>query len=431
MGNLMRQYWVPALLSTELPSPDCPPMRVMLLGEPLIAFRDSDGKVGVFTNACPHRGASMFFGRNEESGLRCVYHGWKFDTTGACIDMPSEPAESNFRNKVRIKAYPTRERSGLVWAYMGPRAADDLPPLPNIEANMLAEGGYRIQAMQSECNYLQVLEGDIDTVHFGFLHRGSVTPDNLPEWSSATDKYAVLDRTPSYTVIDTDIGAMYGAYRPAEDDTYYWRIAQFLLPFYTMPPGGGGGIQMRVPMDDDHTMSYALSPATRNIGAGGFVPQAAAAADPDYARLKSPMLPNDTSWHGRWRPGSNLSNDFEIDREMQRRNRGNNGYTGIVGNIQDLAITTSMGTIYDRSHEHLGVSDSMIIRTRRCLLNAAKAFAATGIAPAGVEQPDLYLRRSATAVLPRTTDWLEGTAAQRRAFPEREAASAPMATTAD
>jgi phenylpropionate dioxygenase-like ring-hydroxylating dioxygenase large terminal subunit len=400
-------------------------MRVLLLGERLIAFRDTGGKVGLFPESCPHRGASLFFGRNEEEGLRCVYHGWKFDVTGACVDMPSEPAESNFKSKVRVRAYPTRERCGMVWAYMGPRRADDLPPLPMIEGNMQPEGEWRIQAMQSECNWLQVLEGDIDTVHFGFLHRGSVDPNDLPPWSSKLDYYAFADRTPRYKVIDTDIGTMYGAYRPAEADTYYWRMASFLLPFYAMAPGGGGSISARVPMDDHHTMSFNMSPMSRRIGAGGFVP-VEATADPDYARVKSPFLPNSTDWLGRWRPGSNLSNDFEIDREIQKRNRGNNGYTGIVGNIQDLAITTSMGPIYDRTNERLGTSDSMIIRTRRRLIQAAREFEATGATPPGVETPEVYLRRSATTVLPQDADWLDATEEMRKAFPDRQHEPPPV-----
>src|SRR5438067_12960854 len=138
MGNLMRQYWVPALLSSELPEPDSAPLRVRLLGENLIAFRDSSGQVGLLDQACPHRGASLFFGRNEEEGLRCVYHGWKYDVSGQCVDMPSEPSESNFKSKIKATAYPCRERGGVIWAYLGPREVP--PPLPDIEANMLPEG---------------------------------------------------------------------------------------------------------------------------------------------------------------------------------------------------------------------------------------------------------------------------------------------------
>src|SRR5438046_2315486 len=138
MGDVFRQYWIPSVRADELPGPDSPPLRVMLLGEPLIAFRTTSGAVGLMQNSCPHRGASMFFGRNEEEGLRCVYHGWKFDVHGNCVDMPSEPAESNFKTKVRVKSYPVRERGGVIWAYFGPRV--EPPLLPDLEANMLPEG---------------------------------------------------------------------------------------------------------------------------------------------------------------------------------------------------------------------------------------------------------------------------------------------------
>src|SRR5579862_2201384 len=171
MGKLMREYWQPAMLSSELPAPDCTPVRIMLLGEKLIAFRDSNGQVGLLANHCPHRGASLFFGRNEECGLRCVYHGWKFDVTGRCVDMPNEPPESNFKDKVRATAYPCRERGGVVWAYMGPR--EEPPALPDLEPNMLAEEESYIGPIFQDCNWLQALEGDIDTSHVSFLHGGT------------------------------------------------------------------------------------------------------------------------------------------------------------------------------------------------------------------------------------------------------------------
>src|SRR3954462_14503302 len=172
MGDFMRRYWVPALLSFELPTPDCPPVRVKLLGEELIAFRDTNGQVGLIAANCPHRGASLFFGRNEEGGLRCVYHGWKFDTTGQCVDMPNEPAESDFKQKVRATAYPCTERNGVVWAYLGPRQTP--PPLPDFEANMLGEGSYSISIIHRPCNWMQGWEGEMDTAHQAFLHSGAV-----------------------------------------------------------------------------------------------------------------------------------------------------------------------------------------------------------------------------------------------------------------
>src|SRR6266545_2610212 len=176
MGEVMRQYWIPAVRSDELPTPDSPPMRLRLLGENLIAFRTTSGEVGIIQNACPHRGASMFFGRNEEEGLRCVYHGWKFDVAGNCIDMPSEPAESNFKNKVRARAYPTRERKGIIWAYMGPREVP--PPLPDIEANLLSEGPHQISILHRPCNWMQGLEGEMDTVHAALLHFGAMKSED-------------------------------------------------------------------------------------------------------------------------------------------------------------------------------------------------------------------------------------------------------------
>jgi phthalate 4,5-dioxygenase len=230
MGTLMRQYWVPAMLSSELPRPDCPPVRVLLLGEKLIAFRDSQGRVGLLGNHCPHRGASFFYARNEECRLRCVYHGWKFDVTGRCTDMPSKPPDSNFKDKVRATAYPCEERGGIVWTYMGPREAP--PPLPDLEASRLP--GSRAIAYSRDCNWLQGLEGDIDTAHIGFLHFGSDSPDD--EMPGTFRYYTLKDRAPRYAVLDTSYGTMYGAYRPAGPGQCYSRIAQFLFPFFISRP---------------------------------------------------------------------------------------------------------------------------------------------------------------------------------------------------
>ncbi|MBO0880556.1 MAG: Rieske 2Fe-2S domain-containing protein [Mycobacterium sp.] len=407
MGNLMRQYWLPAMLSSELPRPDSDPVRVLLLGERLIAFRDTNGSVGLVDHACPHRGASLFFGRNEESGLRCVYHGWKFDASGQCIDMPNEPAESDFRNKVRARAYPTRERGGIVWAYLGPRSAP--PPLPAIEANLLPDGEWTVSAQQQECNWLQILEGDIDTSHFGFLHRGSVRAEAMPPWTSRNEYYVIRNRAPHYRVVDTEYGTMYGAYVEAEPGYENWRIALFLLPFYSKPPGGGPGVLCRVPMDDYHTLNIRMG-----ARGGRTIVPTEVASDPAYARLKSGLVPNTTDWYGRFRMGSNVANDFEIDRDLQRRNEGNNGYTGVVGNMQDPMITASMGPIQDRTAERLASSDTMIIRTRRRLLTVARALAEHDIAPPGVDDPDLYLVRSTQAILPVGADWIEATGEQRR-----------------
>ena len=404
MGNLMRQYWVPAMLSSELPAPDCDPVRVMLLGEKLIGFRDSNGQVGLLGNHCPHRGASLFFGRNEECGLRCVYHGWKFDVHGNCVDMPNEPPESNFKNKVRATAYPCQERGGIVWTYMGPRATP--PPLPDLEPNMLSSERTVVQAIQRECNWLQGLEGEIDTSHLAFLHFGTVkVEDTIPD---TFQHYLVKDRAPRYSIVDTDYGAMYGAYRPTGDGRRYWRFANFLFPFFSMIPTGVLGMQILarawVPMDDTHMMFYSM------------------ATDSSFATLRRSdgavagyeMEPQGTDWYGRFRLVSKAENDYRIDREKQRSGAEWTGITGI--HIQDQAITESMGPIFDRGSEHLGSSDVMVIRVRKRLMEAARALAERGATPPGVDNPEVYRVRSGGVILPEEADWLEATEDLRKAF---------------
>jgi phenylpropionate dioxygenase-like ring-hydroxylating dioxygenase large terminal subunit len=405
MGDLMRRYWVPALLSRELAAADSDPVRVALLGEKLIAFRDTNGKVGLIQNHCPHRGASLFFGRNEEAGLRCVYHGWKFDVDGHCLDMPNEPAESDFKSKVAATAYPCRERGGIVWTYMGPRAGADLPPLPDLEPNMLPDAELHAGAIQRACNWLQSLEGDIDTSHLGFLHLGARDPDTLEPGTFAY--YTVKDRCPRYSVVDTEGGAMYGAYRPANAEMDYWRIAQFLFPFYALIPSGVLGrsklVRAWVPMDDDHTMFYVMG-ALGGVGAGIDLRE---------------TLPNTTDWYGRFRLPQDASNDYQIDRDKQRTLQS---YTGLSSvHLEDLAVTESMGTLLDRSAEHLGTSDVMVIRTRRRLIAAAQALREQGEVPPGAENPTVYRTRSGSIFLPRGADWVTATEDLRKAFVEHPA----------
>jgi phthalate 4,5-dioxygenase oxygenase subunit len=408
MGNLMRQYWVPAMLSSELAGPDCDPVRVLLLGEQLIAFRDSNGQVGLLANHCPHRGASLFFGRNEESGMRCVYHGWKFDVSGACIDMPNEPAESDFRTKVRAVAYPCQERGGLVWTYLGPRA--EPPPLPDLEPNMLPLDQVVVTAIQRDCNWLQGLEGDIDTSHLGFLHLGAVDPENTRP--GTFQHYTVKDRAPRYSVVDTEYGAMYGAYRPADAGRLYWRIAQFLFPFYAMIPTGVLGLQVLarawVPMDDTHMLFFSMGsrPSVETISAVNSAST--------RSRAGEDQRPNSTDWNGRFRLVADATNDYRIDRDKQRRRED---YTGIPGiHTQDQAITESMGPILDRRSERLGTSDVMVIRVRRRLMDAARALAERDLTPPGVDRPEVYGVRSGGAILPEGADWLEATKELRQAF---------------
>jgi phenylpropionate dioxygenase-like ring-hydroxylating dioxygenase large terminal subunit len=414
MGNLMRQYWIPAVRSDELPQRDGDPVRVRLLGEDLIAFRDSSHTPALIANNCPHRGASLFFGRNEEGGLRCVYHGWKFDATGTCVDMPNEPAESDFKSKVRATAYPCHERNGIIWAYLGPRSTP--PPLPDLEANMLS--GHTVSTIQRECNWMQGLEGELDTVHFAFLHFGHGRLDTTPPGTH--NYYQVKQQSARFTVLDTDVGVSAGAFRPAEEDTTYWRISHMLFPFYAMVPTGVLGYQARffayVPMDDEHTLNwevYGDLPGEQapdallleaNVSTGG-------------RRVRTPQddcYPNTTDWYGRFRLKPNASNDYQIDREAQRTNKS---YTGIAAvRVQDVAVTDSMGRILDRSVEHLGTTDALIIRARRRLMAAARALTDQGITPPGVDQPEVYRQRSGGVVLPREVDWWRSTAELRQRF---------------
>jgi phenylpropionate dioxygenase-like ring-hydroxylating dioxygenase large terminal subunit len=400
MGALMRQYWLPACLSSELEA-DGDPLRLMLLGEKLIAFRDSAGRIGVLDHRCPHRCASLFFGRNEEGGLRYVYHGWKFDTAGNCLDMPNLPDDQDFRHKVKAKSYQVSERGGVVYVYMGEREVT--PPMPAIEATLCPAAEVTISCVMRECNWLQALEGDIDTSHFSFLHTGKVEladidPDHL-------ERFQLIDRAPRYYVKPTDWGTMYAAYRPAQPGYLYYRFAHFAFPFWTLFPNGPLTdnilTQAWVPMDDTHVMSFQFNwkhktPVLSRDKAGEPLPLLSRTTE---------TLPNTTDWFGRWRPVANPGNDYLIDREAQRTI----SYTGIAGVFpQDSAVTVSMGEISDRTLEHLAPSDRMIVMTRRRLIDAARALHDYGTAPPLVDDPDIsYAIRSGDLIAPEAQPWLE------------------------
>ena len=358
MGELFRRFWQPAMVPSELPAPDAPPVRIRILGEDLVAFRDTDGKVAFFQQSCPHRGASLFFGRNEEAGLRCVYHGWKFDVTGACVDMPSEPAESNFKSKVRIRAYPGADHGGIIWVYMGP--AELQPELPQYEWTTRDNPNLKVYKWQQDANYTQSVEGNIDTAHIGFLHRTfamvgmgrSINPDEGP----------------MLQLKDTDFGFVYGGRRNVQNRSegqYYWRLTPFVLPTFTSIPSrewDGSGIFV-VPMDDEHCWWFTVSPPGYRAAAGS--------PGNEYVEL----IP------GTWRQIANKDNDYLIDREMQRTHN----YTGLKGNrIQDAMVTDTMGPIFDRSKEHLGQSDLAVIYMRRLLLKMARQL------QEGIEPPILH-----------------------------------------
>jgi phthalate 4,5-dioxygenase len=388
MGQLMREYWIPAVLSSEL-ARDGAPIRLMLLGEKLIAFRDSAGRVGVMDHRCPHRCASLFLGRNEEGGIRCIYHGWKYDVAGNCVDMPSVPSHQDFKHKVRARAYRTIERAGLVWVYMGSRAE---PPLPALEILSVLDEEINVTLMQRDCNYLQALEGEIDTSHFGFLHAGHVNADDLGEEEPLRHQVAI--RGPQYHVADAPWGTQYAGYRAAGAGRTYWRFANFLFPFWTQAPNGEFNSHLHarawVPLDDGHTMFCFL---WWKRGASAMTqPQPAFkdGAPIGGTGRGNKYLPNTTDWLGRWRLAAKATNDWEIDRASQRNNVIYSGIDGV--HLQDQAITESMGPIVDHSFEHLAPSDQMITRTRRRLLIAARALRDGGELPPGAQNAEVYRR---------------------------------------
>jgi phenylpropionate dioxygenase-like ring-hydroxylating dioxygenase large terminal subunit len=425
MGDLLRQYWVPALMSSEVAVPDGAPVRVRLLSENLIAFRTTSGKVGLIQDACPHRAASFFFGRNEEDGLRCVYHGWKFDITGQCVDMLNEPEESRFDRKVKATAYPCVERGGLVWTYMGPRTTP--PPLPELEPNLRleVEGRGSLRANMFDWNWFQCMENNMDTSHQGILHFGAVPLEDALDPEKAQQayagpvedlKYIVATRSTKFIVKDTEFGCSYGAYRPADDGKNYFRTMHWAFPWVTMTPviklGQVASCVLTVPIDDYHTMSWGLTTGRLD-----------APIAPNANNADRGLLPNTPDWLGRFRLGfwqetqQTGRYDFGIDRDVQKTSHTVTGYSGLPSvPVQDGAITWSQGPIVDRTREHLGTTDSMVIRVRRRLLAAAKALRENGVVPPGVDEPGMYRQRSGWALVPEDKDFWEELRPLREAF---------------
>jgi phthalate 4,5-dioxygenase oxygenase subunit len=387
MGQLMREYWIPAVMGSEV-TRGGPPLRLMLLGEKLIAFRDSAGRVGVMDHRCPHRCASLFLGRNEGGGIRCIYHGWKFDVSGKCLDMPNVPPHQDFKHKVKAKAYPAIERAGMVWVYMGSRAQS--PPLPAFEILDVPDDEVGVLLIQRDCNYLQALEGDIDTSHFGFLHAGHVDPDALAEQDPIHHTVAI--RAPEYHIADTAWGTTYAGHRSAGPGRISWRFGNFIFPFWTQVPNGeiGRHVQIRgwVPLDDEHTM-YCVLWWKRGISA--MTQQAPTFKDGTPIGgmgRRNDFLPNTTDWLGRWRLAANASNDWGMNRAAQHDDVIYSGIDSI--HLQDQAVTESMGAILDHSLEHLAPSDQMITRTRCRLLLAARALRDKGVLPPGSEDGEVF-----------------------------------------
>ena len=403
MGQTLREYWHPVLLSSELPTADCAPIRVRLLGEDLIAIRDSAGRPGLLANNCAHRGASLFFGRNEECGLRCVYHGWKFDVTGRCVNMPNEPAESLFRDKVRARAYACRDVNGVVWTYMGPRT--EAPPFPEFEINTLPpEQVYPPLVMMEECNWVQALEGDIDSSHIDYVHA------RLRADSKQRGTYH-QDKQPRLEVLPTDYGACYSARRRWDVDGLCWhRITQFIMPFFSMIAASDPNIvsaRAWVPLDDSYNLQIMMR---------GRLDRAV--TDQEREQTRNPFA----AWGGYLEPTSdprtrhytkaNIHNDYLVDRRLAREEL----MIGIpfLVNLQDRAMTETMGPIYDRTQEHLGTTDAMVIYVRRRLIEAARGLRDQGVVPANVDDGTMCRVRPASVLLPEGDSWISATEKSRQ-----------------
>jgi phthalate 4,5-dioxygenase oxygenase subunit len=395
VGVLFRNYWVPVLMSDELPERDGTPVRVQVMGEELLLFRDTDGQVGLVDAYCAHRGSPLFYGRNEACGIRCIYHGWKFDVHGRCVDMPNEPPTSRFKDKVSITAYPTREAGGLVWAYMG--SSEELPAPPELEWLGLEPSQVDIWKYRADCNYLQAIEGDHDSSHITMLHGsldGLFNPDGSIRNEMERGSYWA-DPAPKLQVLETPYGMLTGSRRNGSPETYYWRISAWLLPWYNMiasDPGTPMHLNAVVPIDDNSCWIYKVI----------WMPDRPM-SDEERQRMRSVndiALEEDTL-----RLRANWETDYLQDRTVQKTQN----FSGIETFVaQDRAVTERMRPatpvdrgIVDRSQEHLTSSDASIILLRRKLLKTLKAFQA-GAEPETVRDGSLYRIRTPIVELPRS-----------------------------
>ncbi len=400
MGRMLRHHWVPACMSEELPEPGGKPKRLRLFGEDLVAFRGDDGAVGVMEELCPHRRASLALGRNENCTLRCLYHGWAIDREGNVTDMPSEPPGSAFRSKVRHTAYPAVESGGFVWAYMGDRATMpefQPPPWADKPDNSIA-----IAKMHEEANWVQSVEGSIDSAHSSTLHSSSIRSDATVTGSTdrgGADRFLLVrpsvDKAPRIQVQHTQYGFRYAAIRTPirnADTTDYVRVTVYIAPFVTLipPHDTWRSAQVFVPIDDHNTMFYFVAWSDRIL-------------------LETE----------RWRRDNHARPGIDLDENFRKlRNRGNDylqnrllmklgDFTGIEGiPNQDMAMQETMGSIVDRSRENLGASDVAIVRFRQMMLNGVRAFM-EGAPALGAEEPRLPPARirSFEGIVEKSASW--------------------------
>ncbi|MDQ2953646.1 MAG: Rieske 2Fe-2S domain-containing protein [Pseudomonadota bacterium] len=395
MGQIMRRHWIPACLSEEVAEPDGAPVKTRLLGEDLVVFRDSDGRLGVLDEYCPHRRASLALGRNEECGLRCLYHGWKMDVEGNVLEMASEPPESGFAEKVKHKAYPAREAGGFVWTYMGPpqEMPEFEPPAfaPNPETQV------SIVKVHVACNWAQILEGQIDSAHSSSLHSSDMRPAKVDS-AKAVDTHWLrpsTDKAPRLQIEKTSYGFHYAAIRRPimNASTHdYVRVTVYIAPFTALiPPNNAYNVtSVIVPVDDTNSVFHFIAWNEKdNIDQEAWrkfnVAQPGIDLGKDFRNIRT------------------RANDYQQDRNAMKLG----DFTGIRGiPNQDIAMWETMGPIADRSKERLGASDLAVVEFRRIMVEAARAMR-DGEPAIGTTKPRIPHAKiqSFEGVVPKGTNW--------------------------
>ncbi|HMN79714.1 MAG TPA: Rieske 2Fe-2S domain-containing protein [Burkholderiaceae bacterium] len=396
MGQLMRRYWIPAVLTEEIVEPGGAPVRVGLLGEALVAWRDPAGTVGLMKEHCPHRGASLFYGRNEAGGLRCLYHGWKMSERGAIVDTPAEPAGSAIRNRLRHPPYPTREAGGIVWAYLGPPELE--PVFPDYPWMHLPKEQLLVVKMHQACSYLQGVEGDLDPAHPNYLHQDfSQLGDSWDGagWNSIAQ--LMHDGAPKIHCEKTPHMMRVVATRTTRSASHHYvRTTEWVAPFYCLTASGPGesrAFKAWQPIDDHQCFTFYIH------------------YDP-FKPLDVPAIHRNWNHHTEpphYRTPHTLANGHLQDRSAMR----DRNYSGIAGAaIQDRAVQESMGTIYDRTQEHLGVSDTAVVFYRRYLL-ALTRDAEAGRPLPGQDPALSFDLHSASLTVPASASGTDAVAIQR------------------
>jgi phthalate 4,5-dioxygenase oxygenase subunit len=414
MGRLFRQYWIPMLFPEEL-TREKPQKRVRLLGEDLVAFRTRSGQVGLVGEFCSHRLASLYFGRVEGEAIRCLYHGWLYGTNGTCLEQGNLPPEHQFTQDIKHPGYRCVEHGGVIWAYMGPN--EELPPLPEFEWALVPLDQRGIDKVFLECNYLQAMEGGIDPTHVMWLHSPiDLADEEASQEQGAQQRLANTTglRTPSaISLHETPYGFVYGTKRALPDGRILWRVNQWLMPFYTMPPGGDDrGGRMWVPVDDEHCIRWNLAwYPTREIMEQATERNSTITTNADGGWTRDPQwvggfLPETNEPYGDIRKAANRDNDYQIDWEKHYSKR-----MGVAGvGLQDICIVENEGAgkIMDRTKENLCGGDLSTVIARRRLMEAALALQEQGTMPLGARDGSVYRVRGASIILPADVDFLEG-----------------------